>query len=161
MGRHGLFHEKTADSHETNATPHVAVTILATVAFIVPAVCVAVAGLAPLDLFNYVGTLAAFGFIVPYIMITIAAPAYLKEIGELRGVDLAVCGIALVLLMIPTVGSVYPVPDAPMCYFPYLFLAYLAVGAAWILFVGFRKPANAIMIREQIGTLLPTAQRAG
>jgi hypothetical protein len=46
-------------------------------------------------------------------------------------------------------------------YFPYLFLAYLAIGAAWILFVGFRKPANATMIREQIGSILPIAQRAG
>ena len=86
---------------------------------------------------------------------------YLSNIGELRSVDLAVCGIALVLLMIPTVGSVYPIPDAPVRYFPYLFLGYLAIGAAWILFVGFRKPANATMIRERIGSILPAAQRAG
>jgi amino acid transporter len=161
MGRNGLFHAKTADSHETNATPHVAVTILAAIAFCIPTACVAFAGIEPLDLFNYVGTLAAFGFIVPYIMITIAAPVYLNKIGELRSVDLAVCGIALVLLMIPTIGSVYPIPDAPVRYFPYLFLGYLAIGAAWILFVGFRKPANATMIRERIGSILPTVQRAG
>ncbi|MBX9710952.1 MAG: APC family permease [Xanthobacteraceae bacterium] len=159
MGRHGLFHAATADSHETNATPHVAVTTLAAIAFIIPTVSVAVAGLEPLDLFNYVGTLAAFGFIVPYIMITIAAPVYLKKIGELRNVDLAVCGVALALLMIPTVGSVYPIPDAPVLYFPYLFLAYLAIGAVWILSVRFRKPLTAAMIKEHVGSILPAAQR--
>lgn len=160
MGRHGLFHASTADSHETNATPHVAVTILAAIAFIIPTIGVAIGGLAPLDLFNYVGTLAAFGFIVPYIMITVAAPIYLKKIGELRNVDVAVCGIALVLLMIPTVGSVYPIPDAPVLYFPYLFLAYLAIGAAWIFYVRFRKPSVATTIREEL-SLLPLAQRVG
>jgi len=160
MGRHGLFHAATADSHETNATPHVAVTILAAIAFIIPTVGVAIAGLEPLDLFNYVGTLAAFGFIVPYIMITIAAPVYLKKIGELRNIDVAVCGVALVLLMIPTIGSVYPIPDAPVLYFPYLFLAYLASGATWIFYVRFRKPSVATTIREEL-SLLPLAQRVG
>jgi len=72
-------------------------------------------------------------------MITIAAPVYLKKMGELRNIDIAVCGIALALLMIPTVGSVYPIPDAPVLYFPYLFLAYLASGAAWIFYVRFRN----------------------
>jgi amino acid transporter len=160
MGRHGLFHAATADSHETNATPHVAVTILAAIAFVIPAVGVALAGLEPLDLFNYVGTLAAFGFLVPYIMITIAAPVYLKKIGELRNIDVAVCAIALVLLMIPTIGSVYPIPDAPVLYFPYLFLVYLASGAAWIFYVRFRKPSVATTIREELN-LLPLAQRIG
>lgn len=159
MGRHGLFHSSTADSHATNATPHIAVTVLALISFLVPAVSVAVAGVEPLDLFNYVGTLAAFGFIVPYIMITIAAPVYLKKIGELRRTDLVICGIALVLLMIPTIGSVYPIPDAPVVYFPYLFLAYLAIGAAWILSVGFRKPLTASTIREHVSNILPAAQR--
>ena len=28
MGRHGIFHEATADSHETNETPHIAVTTM-------------------------------------------------------------------------------------------------------------------------------------
>jgi hypothetical protein len=93
-------------------------------------------------------------------MITIAAPVYLKKIGELRNVDVSVCGLALVLLMIPTVGSVYPIPDAPVLYFPYLFLVYLASGAAWIFYVRFRKPSVATTIREEL-SLLPLAQRVG
>ena len=44
------------------------------------------------------------------------------------------------LLAIPAVGSVYPVPPAPVMYFPYLFLAYLAVGIVWILSFYRRQP---------------------
>jgi hypothetical protein len=29
---------------------------------------------------------------------------------------------------------VYPVPPAPVKYYPYLFVAYLIIGGAWIMF---------------------------
>ncbi len=122
MGRHGILPPVTATSHKTNETPHVAVTALAAIAFLIP-VAATMAGIAMLDLFNYAGTCAAFGFIVPYALITVAAPVYLKAIGQLQAKDMAVCVIALLLLAIPAVGSVYPVPAPPVNSFPYLFLA--------------------------------------
>ena len=38
----------------------------------------------PLTAFGDAGTLAAFGFLVAYYLITVAAPVYLKKLGELR-----------------------------------------------------------------------------
>ena len=151
MGRHGLFHAATADSHSTNATPHVAVSVMAAIAFAVPTI-LALAHNAPLDIFNWVGTLAAFGFLVPYFLITIAAPVYLSRIGQLRGRDIGYCIAALILLLIPAVGSVYPLPPAPVVYFPYLFLAYLAVGAVWIVSFHRRVPAARTRIREELAS---------
>lgn len=151
MGRHGLFHAATAGSHSTNATPHVAVSVMAAIAFAVPTI-LALAHNAPLDIFNWVGTLAAFGFLVPYFLITIAAPVYLSHIGQLRGRDIGYCIAALILLLIPAVGSVYPLPPAPVVYFPYLFLAYLAVGAVWIVSFHRRVPAARTRIREELAS---------
>ena len=55
-------------------------------------------------------------------MICIAAPLYLKKIGELKTKDIVVLPrSALALLLIPAVGSVYPVPAPPVNYFPYIF----------------------------------------
>lgn len=142
MGRHGILPPITATSHKVNETPHVAVTVLATIAFLIPVAATA-GGIAMLDLFNYAGTCAAFGFLVPYALITVAAPVYLKAIGQLQGKDMAFCIISLLLLAIPTIGSVYPVPAAPVDMFPYLFLAYLAVGLVWILAFHRRRPAAA------------------
>ncbi len=149
MGRHGLFHQATAGAHARNETPHVAVSVMAAIAFTVPTLGV-ISHLAPLDIFNYVGTMAAFGFLVPYCLITLSAPAYLRKIGELRNKDLGLCAASLLLLAIPTVGSVYPVPPAPVCYFPYLFLVYLAVGVTWILTVYRRKPSATDFIRQDL-----------
>ena len=149
MGRHGIFHESTADAHATNETPHVAVTTMAIISFALPAVA-ALGGLAPLDIFNYAGTLAAFGFITPYCLITVAAPVYLKRLGEQRPIDLAMCAASLVLLMIPTVGSVIPVPDPPVNYFPYAYVVYLALGILWIFAFHTRKPAVVGQIKQDL-----------
>jgi len=149
MGRHGLFHSATADSHSVNETPHVAVTLMSLIAFVVPAAML-IGGVAPLDAFNYVGTCAAFGFIVAYGLVTIAAPVYLKRLGELKGQDIAGCVAAVVLLAVPAVGSVYPIPDPPVKYFPYLFLVYLAVGIAWILAFYRRKPSAISVVQADL-----------
>jgi len=149
MGRHGLFPAVTASAHGTNETPHIAVTVMAILAFAIPALST-IEHVAPLDLFNYVGTCAAFGFMVAYCLITVAAPVYLKKLGELQTKHIVGCAASLLLLTIPAVGSVYPVPTPPMNYFPYAFLVYLAIGIAWV--VGFHrwKPLASGQIREDL-----------
>ncbi len=149
MGRHGIFHAATADAHETNETPHVAVTTMSVISFALPTIA-ALSGQATLDIFNYAGTLAAFGFITPYCLITVAAPVYLKRLGEQRPIDLWMCAASLVLLMIPTVGSVIPVPAPPVNYFPYAYAIYLVAGIAWILAFHARKPTAAGQINHDL-----------
>ncbi|HUD88168.1 MAG TPA: APC family permease, partial [Xanthobacteraceae bacterium] len=149
MGRHGLFHEATADAHSTNETPHIAVTMMSIISFSLPTAA-AIFGLASLDIFNYAGTLAAFGFITPYCLISIAAPVYLKRLGEQQPRDLAMCGASLALLLIPAVGSVVPIPDPPVNYFPYAYLVYLFIGIAWILAFRMRKPTALGAIHQDL-----------
>jgi len=144
-----VLHGSTATAHAVNETPHIAVTIMSAVAFLVPT-GMALGHVATLDAFNYVGTLAAFGFVVAYFLVTIAAPAYLRQLGELQPRHLATSAAAVLLLMIPAVGSVWPVPPAPVLYFPYLFLAYLAVGIGWILFFYGREPAASATARRDL-----------
>ena len=149
MGRHGLFHAATADTHDKNETPHIAVTLMSILAFAIPVLAI-LNHVATLDLFNYVGTCAAFGFVVAYGLITVSAPAYLKKLGELKARDMFGCVASLLLLAIPAVGSVYPVPSAPVMYFPYAFLIYLAIGIAWILSFHRRQPSASLMIHRDL-----------
>ena len=149
MGRHGLFHSATADTHDKNETPHIAVTLMALLAFGIPTIAI-LNHVAPLDLFNYVGTCAAFGFVVAYGLITVAAPVYLKKLGELKTRDKLGCAASLLLLAIPAVGSVYPLPPAPVLYFPYMFLVYLAIGIAWILSFYKHQPSASATIRQDL-----------
>jgi amino acid transporter len=133
MGKQGLFHRATTDSHHKNETPHVAVIVMSAISFTAPSYF-SLSGMDPLDIFNDAGTLAAFGFLVPYILVSIGAPIFVKSLGQLKPIHWILAVASLALLVIPTVGSVYPVPPAPVKYYPYLFVAYLVVGGAWIVF---------------------------
>jgi hypothetical protein len=86
----------------------------------------------PLTTFGDAGTLAAFGFLLAYFLISIAAPMYLRRRGELTSKNIAITVLALLALLVPTVGSFYPLPPVPVRYFPYYFLAYMLIGVAWL-----------------------------
>ncbi|MDD5201074.1 MAG: APC family permease [Terrimicrobiaceae bacterium] len=153
MGRHGIFHPAMRNAHPTNGTPHIALGVLAVLMFAVVAIFKVVAGYAVLDEFGYAGTMGAFGFMGSYILITIAAPIYLKKIGQLKPRDVTLCIAGLLLLAIPAVGSVYPVPPSPLNYFPYIFLGYVAIGVVRALAFKAREPHSLVKIREELRDL--------
>lgn len=153
MGRHGIFHPGIRTSHSVNKTPHVALAVMAVLMFLVVVLFRTVGGLAVLDEFNDAGTMGAFGFLGAYVLITIAAPMYLKKIGELKVKDVVLCVAALALLLVPAVGSVYPVPPAPVNYFPYIFMVYVALGLFRAVAFKVREPKSVMKIREELQSL--------
>jgi amino acid transporter len=152
MGRHQFFHISTSTAHEKHGTPHVALAVMAVVMFVVVVGCRLAFGFEVLDEFNDAGTMGAFGFLGAYFLIAIAAPVFVNKRGELKPKDVAICAAALVLMLIPAVGSVYPVPDPPVRYFPYIFLGYLLIGGARIAWLRLRAPDRLVRIGDEIHT---------
>ena len=138
MAAHGVFPARLADTHDRNRTPHVAITAYTLVLFAICSVMQIFTN--PLTTFGDAGTLAAFGFLLAYFLVTFAALAFLKRLRELRPKNVVIFVLAVACLLVPTVGSFYPVPSAPVRYFPYYFLGYLLVGAAWLFLVSRRTP---------------------
>ncbi len=134
MSRHGIFHNSAGDAHETNATPHKAVTIASIIAFI-PAAILSLNGAGDFDIYGWVGTVATLGFIVTYIIVSVAAPVYLKRRGELKVQHVATTVVSIGILGLAILGNLYPVPPAPYSWLPYLFFAILLGGVAWIVFI--------------------------
>ncbi len=150
MARHGAFPAAIGNAHETNETPHVAITVMAALIFLVPSTMLLGFGLQILDAFNDAGTFGAFGFLAAYFLISIAAPAYLSKAGILRGRDTALAIASVALLLVPAVGSVYPVPSWPVNIFPYIFGTYLIMGIAWIFSVHKRTPGYAADVTRRV-----------
>jgi amino acid transporter len=140
MGRQGFFHASTGRSHSSHETPHIAVTVIALIQFAIPTILTTAFGLGVSDAFGDAGTFGAFGFLGAYVLVSIAAPMYLRKLGELRPIDVVWSAVALVCLVVPAVGSVYPVPAAPVNLFPYIFAAYVAIGV--VIFGARRKSAK-------------------
>lgn len=156
MGRGGILHPVVGSAHRAFGTPYIAVTIMSVLFFIIPAVLLLIPGTQLLDIVGYGGTLTAFGFVAAYLLVSVAAPAYLKRKGLARRKDLALSAIAVLLLLVPAVGSVYPVPAWPYSTFPYIFLAYAMIGLFWIRsrrkniseFAGVNQPAPGVAQAE-------------
>jgi amino acid transporter len=139
MARHGLFHPSIGQAHTDNRTPHVAVTMTSLITFLIPA-SMSMFGVKPLDIYAYTGTIATYGFLFAYVMISIAAPVYLHRKGEMRFWDVIISVMAVAFMLIPIVGSVYPAPSSPYNVFPYLFLMYMLVGGIWFLMLRLHSP---------------------
>jgi amino acid transporter len=150
MGQHGIFHHRVGHAHGTNQTPYVAVTISCLIVFLIPMVTT-MFGVKPLDNYAYAGTIATYGFLVAYLLISLAAPIYLARQQQLRFSNIVVSALAIFFMLIPVLGSigvsgdsflsqVFPVPAAPYNVLPYLFLIYLALGAIWFAIIRSRSP---------------------
>ena len=139
MARHGLFHSSVGQAHVENETPHIAVTLCSVFVFLVPA-SISLFGIPVLDIYGYLGSIAAYGFLLVYILVSIAAPMYLHKQGKLNFASIAIAALAILFMLVPVIGSVYPVPAFPYNVFPYLFLLYLVVGSGWFLMLRLRSP---------------------
>ena len=159
MGEHMVFPSHLGRAHPKNGTPHVAITVYVTIMFAIPTVLEIVTN--PLTTFGDAGTLAAFGFLLAYYLVTIAAPVYLRRRGELRPRNVVIAVIACLCLLVPTIGSFYPVPPFPVDIFPYIFVAYMAVGGGWLFIQSRRRRGILAEIEDDLDqSLAAHEQRA-
>ena len=160
MAQHGIFDRRLGNAHSNNRTPHIAVTIAAAIVFLIPPVTT-MFGVKPLDNYAYAGTISTYGFLTAYVLISIAAPIYLARRGQLRLPNIAVSVLAVMFMLIPTVGSIgipgknflseiFPIPAAPYNVLPYFFLLYLMLGAVWFAMIRSRSPHIIAQIEADI-----------
>lgn len=128
MARDAHFHSAVGGAHHKNHTPHVAVSISALITIIA---VMALYHSQVLTAYGYFGTIATYGFLLIYILISIAAPKLLKSMGELKPMAVVTATLAVLFMLIPVEGSLYPVPAYPWNLLPYIFLAYMIAGFVW------------------------------
>jgi amino acid transporter len=137
MGKYQFLHRSMGMVHDTHQTPHRAILVCGG---LLAAVCLSMTPLGYLDAFGYAGTIASFGFVVVYLALCIVAPLDLKKTGEMRPKHVVNALFGTVLMLFVIVGSVYPVPTYPYNELPYLFFAYMAIGAVWFALLKWRSP---------------------
>ncbi|MFT8887188.1 MAG: APC family permease [Ethanoligenens sp.] len=139
MSNQGFLPKAIARCHKTNKTPHIATAVCALVVGGVPVVLELLKN-SNMDVYNYTGTLAVYGFLFSYLLISIAAPVYLFKIGQLKASNVLLAAITAILICIPLIGSIYPLPAYPMIVLPFVFLGWLIVSLVWCLIVKNRNP---------------------
>ncbi len=113
--------------HDKFQTPHIAVTIGAAINFVAVALF---SNNSEVDTFGWYGTIASFGFIVVYFLVSVAAPVYLKKTGELTPGATIIGGLGAALMVLALAGSLYPVPAFPYNILPYGFLPICSLASS-------------------------------
>ncbi|VTZ26696.1 conserved membrane hypothetical protein [Methylocella tundrae] len=147
LGRYQILHRSLGLAHQKHKTPHVAVTIGAVVNFVLVAL---LSGNSEVDTFGWYGTIASYGFIVVYFLVSIAAPVYLKKTGELTTRDTVIGAVGATLMALSLVGSLYPPPPYPYNLLPYGFLVYMLLGVAWFYVLKARAPHTLLGIENDL-----------
>lgn len=153
MGRHGTMHAGLGEAHESRQTPHRAVVLSALVTF-VPVSLLMLRGLDGLDIYGLLGTVATFGFLTVYILISLAAPLYLRSRGSLTARDVALSMLAIAVMGFAFWGSLYPVPPTPYSWLPYIYAGLLAAGLLTSLLWNARSPMQRAQIRNELTALV-------
>jgi amino acid transporter len=148
MGRHGVLPYRLGVTHQKNETPHYAITIASVLMFLI-SVVPTLRGISTLDIISATATIATFGFLLAYILLSIAAPVYLHSLGELRVQHILVAIASFLFLLIPLVATFYPSPG-PADKFPLYFAAYMLVGVTWFAWLRVTSSGMVERIREDL-----------
>jgi amino acid transporter len=152
MGRHGTLHSVLGQAHQQNQTPHRAV-LLSSIAAFLPAAIMMLQGRTLFDIYGLIGTLATFGFVTAYILVSAAAPLFLRARGCLTPQAIGISILAILAMGAALLGNLYPVPAAPYSYLPYLYAGLLLIGFAWSTIWIARSPSLVREIPGDLGAL--------
>ena len=151
MGQHGVFHSKVGNAHDKNKTPDVAITISTIIATVVPFILILNNG-GLIEIYGWVGTIATYGFILAYALISISAPLYLYREKELKRRHIALSVVTVLVLLIPIVGSIYSNASsgAPYSWFIYIFVGWLVAGGLWFFIRKTQSPGVSASIADNV-----------
>jgi amino acid transporter len=130
MAHNGIVHRGLAKTHAKNETPHAAVIATGAATLLLPIGLIALHQSGE-TIYDWMGTLATYGFIVAYALVAIALPIHLKQLGKMTVWSVLLAVLAVAAMAVVLEGTLYPVPPFPKNYLPYLFLAYLLVSVGW------------------------------
>ena len=148
LGHDGLLPKVFTHTTKRTHAPGVAIWSVAIPMTVVP-VAYILAGSTDTTLTGEEGTIATYGFMLAYGLVCLAMPIYLRKIGENKPLAwvLGILGAVTMVFVfyvnwIPTVipNHIFAALTWPWWTFPYVFLAWTALGLIAYLYVRMRKP---------------------
>ena len=97
-----------------------------------PTAALALHGTTGGDIYGWMGTLAVYGFLTAYGLIAIALIVHLKRTHRLTPAKLLLTLSATLGMLLAMLSNLYPVPAAPLNYFPYIYAAYIVIALLWL-----------------------------
>ncbi len=132
MANSGLLPDLLARTHKRFGTPSAGVILTCLVMFGTTAPLI-LRGVSGTDLYSWLGSISVFGFLTAYALVAVALPFARKALGQHSDIVTILSCLTVLVMIAGVFGTVYPVPDPPVRWFPYIYLGYLAIGMIWFL----------------------------
>jgi amino acid transporter len=131
MAHHGLASSRLTQTSAAHETPGAASLLTAVLAFL-PAGILALRGVPSTDILGWMGTLAVYGFLTAYGIVAVALAVHLKRTQRLTPAKAVLVSAAALGMLLAMLSNFYPVPPAPLRYFPFIYFGYLALALIWL-----------------------------
>jgi amino acid transporter len=132
MAHSGLLPDTFAHTHKRFGTPTRGVILTGLIMFLVSAPLILRGATGP-DIYSWLGSISVFGFLTAYALVAVALPFARKALGQHSNLIVAISALTTLVMIAGIFGTIYPIPDAPVRWFPYIYLAYLTMGMTWFL----------------------------
>jgi amino acid transporter len=148
LGHDGILPKAFTHTSRHTHAPDVAIWFVAVPMTVIPILYI-LAGSSDTTLTGEMGTLATYGFMLAYGLVALAAPIYLRKIGENKVLAwvFGIIGAVTMLFVfyvnwIPTAipNDIFLPLSWPWWTLPYVFLGWSALGLIWYFIVKVRKP---------------------
>ena len=148
MAHDGMGVPALTRTHGSRRTPHIGIWVVA-IPMVVAAVVPVVVGSSAVDVTSWVGTLATYGFMLAYALVSLGAPVFLNRLGVFNPLAMVVGAIGVLSMafvfwanwlpqLIP--GGAFSALSGVFFWLPYIFLAWTVVGLAWYFVARSRNP---------------------
>ena len=129
LGRDGRIPARLASVHPTHRSPHWALGVSMVIGLLVAAAFVPFTN-SPSNVYGWTGALATLGVIIAYGMTSVAAVIYFwkEDLAKRRYYQFLPIIVAVPLLGYTFYSQIIPIPPAPLVYWPYVMLVFIAVG---------------------------------
>jgi len=129
MGHNGLAPRRMTATHPKNKTPNIAILATGLVTIVLSGALV-LGKVKGETIYDWMGSLAVYGFVTVYALVALALPIYMRKRGRPYMGAIVLAALSVTAMALVLEGTLYPVPDAPKNWLPYYFLIYVAVAAA-------------------------------
>lgn len=136
MARDGILPMALGRAHPRYRTPHVAILIALPLAAVVP-VALLCAGTPPREVLSVLLSVATAGFLTAYLLVCLAAPLFLRRIGELTAAPVLAATVIVPILVVVFGVYVVSASGGPV---PIVLGGLLAAGVAWYTWLRVRRP---------------------
>lgn len=148
MAHAGLLPKMLERTNQRHGTPGAAIAVSAGLMF------AAVAGMAASrvtgsDMYDWMGSLAVFGFLTAYALVALALPFARRTLGQHSRAVAGTSVLTVLVMALIVVFDLKSAADATHARLPYLYLGYIAAGLAWYFVRRKSEPVTAVSAIEE------------